>query len=387
MALVAVVCGTGCASAPRRSTNTRPVANIDSPKDGTPCVPGERMALVGSARDAQNPDAQLQYQWDIDALSGKSMRRRVQSLRGRTVSFLPTSGTARAFEVRLVVSDPARLRDTAFVHLPVVGAASHPKTLATARPTAASKTLPVHRKPPAQRPAPATARQTSPAPASSTPASMNAVPAPPVATATPPLTSGTDPAPRTPQSTASDSVHAAVSTPDSAAKPAPGEGTYPLGPGDEVHVAIYAGGEKQEDFTGEVAPSGTLTSPLIGEIPVAGLTASEVSDRIRAILKREYFVDPQVMVSVKEFARKVFVSGEVKNPGGYSVEEGLTVMSVCTLAGGFTDFAALNHVKLLRTENGKMRTIDIDLSKVRRGKAPDLAVRAGDRIDVPHRRY
>ena len=85
--------------------------------------------------------------------------------------------------------------------------------------------------------------------------------------------------------------------------------------------------------------------------------------------------------------RKVFVSGEVKNPGGYSVQEGLTVLSACTLAGGFTDYASLKRVKLLRTENGRMRTIDIDLSKVRRGKSPDISVMAGDRIDVPHRRY
>ncbi|TMQ68888.1 MAG: hypothetical protein E6K80_13480 [Candidatus Eisenbacteria bacterium] len=81
------------------------------------------------------------------------------------------------------------------------------------------------------------------------------------------------------------------------------------------------------------------------------------------------------------------MSGEVKNPGGYSVQEGLTVLSVCTLAGGFTDYAAPNRVKLLRTENGRIRTIEIDLSKVRRGRTPDLAVMAGDHIDVPHRRY
>ena len=174
---------------------------------------------------------------------------------------------------------------------------------------------------------------------------------------------------------------------DPGAAPSPDQSTYPLGPGDKVHVAIYAGGEKQEDFTADVSPAGTLTAPLIGEIPVHGVTAFEVSNRIRQILARDYFVDPQVLVSVNEYARKVFVSGEVKNPGGYSVQEGLTVLSVCTLAGGFTDYAAPNRVKLLRTENGKMRTIEIDLSKVRRGKTPDLAVMAGDHIDVPHRRY
>ena len=165
------------------------------------------------------------------------------------------------------------------------------------------------------------------------------------------------------------------------------ESMYPLGPGDKVHITVYAGGEKQQEFEADVSPAGTLTAPLVGEIPVRGVTAFEVSNRMRAILSRDYFVDPQVLVTVNEYARKVFVSGEVKNPGGYSVQEGLTVLSACTLAGGFTDYAAPNRVKVLRTERGKTRTIEIDLSKVRRGKAPDVAVMAGDHIDVPHRRY
>ena len=173
--------------------------------------------------------------------------------------------------------------------------------------------------------------------------------------------------------------------------PAAGAGSetasYPLGPGDEVHVVIYAGGEKQEDFSAIVSPAGTLTCPLMGEIPVGGATASEVSNRMRAILSRDFFVDPQVLVSIKERARKIFVSGEVRNPGAYDVQEGLTVLSACTVAGGFTDYAALNRVKVIRSDKGKTKTIPVDLSKVRKGRTPDLAVMAGDRIDVPHRRY
>jgi protein involved in polysaccharide export with SLBB domain len=161
----------------------------------------------------------------------------------------------------------------------------------------------------------------------------------------------------------------------------------PLQPGDVVEVEIYAGGEKQEDFTVEVSRSGTLTCPLVGEIPVGGVSANELSTRLRTILARDFFVDPQVLVTVKEYPRKIFVSGEVKNPGAYSIQDGLTVMSACTIAGGFTDYAALNRVRVLRTERGTPRTIEVDLSKVRRGKAPDVALVAGDRVDVPHRRY
>jgi len=164
-------------------------------------------------------------------------------------------------------------------------------------------------------------------------------------------------------------------------------GAIPLGPGDVVSVEVYAGGEKQEDFTVEVSRAGTLTCPLVGEIPVAGTSAFELGSRLRAILARDFFVDPQVLVTVKEYPRKIFVSGEVRNPGAYSLQEGLTVMSACTIAGGFTDYAALNRVRVMRSEKGTSRTIEVDLAKVRRGKAPDVAIMAGDRIDVPHRRY
>lgn len=161
----------------------------------------------------------------------------------------------------------------------------------------------------------------------------------------------------------------------------------PLGPGDQVEIEIYAGGEKQEDFTAEVSRAGTLTCPLVGEIPVAGKSSNELATQIRTILARDYFVDPQVLVTVKEYARKIYVSGEVKHPGAYDLQEGLTVMSACTIAGGFTDYAALNRVRVMRTNQGASRTIEVDLGKVRRGKAPDVAIMAGDRIDVPHRRY
>ena len=284
----------GVNPAPARTPNTPPRASIASPRDNSSYVVGTMVSLMGTATDAEDRDARLTYQWDVDAVRDGATPVRVLSFKGKNATFVPeqTEQVGTRYEIRLVVTDSGALRDTAAVRL-VPG------------------------------PVPARAEESS----------------------------------------------------------------YPLGSGDRVHVAIYAGGEKQEDFTGEVSPSGTLTSPLIGEIPVRGITAFEVSNHMREILSRDFFVDPQVLVSVNNFARKVFVSGEVKNPGGYSVQEGLTVLSACTLAGGFTDYASLKRVKLLRTENGRMRTIDIDLSKVRRGKSPDISVMAGDRIDVPHRRY
>ena len=64
---------------------------------------------------------------------------------------------------------------------------------------------------------------------------------------------------------------------------------YSLGPGDLLQIVVYAGGEKQVDFTGNVSALGTITSPLLGEVKVAGLTTYEVERSMRERL-RKYFL-------------------------------------------------------------------------------------------------
>jgi protein involved in polysaccharide export with SLBB domain len=91
--------------------------------------------------------------------------------------------------------------------------------------------------------------------------------------------------------------------------------------GDILQVTVFAGGEKQEDFTATIVATGTITCPLLGETKVAGLTPEEIARQLRAMLARDYFVDPQVLVSVKEHGGQVYVTGEVKQPGAYGVRE------------------------------------------------------------------
>jgi polysaccharide export outer membrane protein len=162
---------------------------------------------------------------------------------------------------------------------------------------------------------------------------------------------------------------------------------YNLGPGDLVQITVYAGGEKQVDFTGYVSALGTITSPLIGEFKVSGMTTYEAERTMREVLARDYYVDPQVLVTVKEYGGQIFVMGAVKKPGAYGLQERMTVLGACLAAEGFTDFASPRRVKVTRTENGRQRTIKIDLIKVREGKKEDLALQRGDRIEVPRRRF
>ena len=163
--------------------------------------------------------------------------------------------------------------------------------------------------------------------------------------------------------------------------------SYPIGPGDILQVTIFAGGDKQEDFIAGVSAKGTMVSPLIGEVELGGLTASEAAGKITGILARDFFINPQVLVTLKESGKKVYISGEVRKPGAYSIQEGLTAMNACILAGGFTEYASAGRVEVTRMENGKQKIIQINLDKVQAGKAEDLALQAGDRIRVPQRLF
>jgi polysaccharide export outer membrane protein len=161
--------------------------------------------------------------------------------------------------------------------------------------------------------------------------------------------------------------------------------TYVVGPGDVLQIMIYAAGERRDDYTVPVSPVGAITVPLIGDLRVAGLTTPDIARRMKTVLGRDYYVNPQVLVLVREFGGRVYMLGEVRRPGIYPMGESVTLMTVVETAGGLTDFAAPRHVKLTRMQNGRPIRVDIDLVRIRQGRAPDVPLQNGDRIEVGQR--
>ncbi len=80
---------------------------------------------------------------------------------------------------------------------------------------------------------------------------------------------------------------------------------------------------------------------------------------------------------------KIYVEGEVKKPGVYNFQVGLTAMNACIMAGGFDKFAAPNRTKIIRKNKENQEIIKINLDQVREGKIPDTELKPGDRIFVP----
>lgn len=121
---------------------------------------------------------------------------------------------------------------------------------------------------------------------------------------------------------------------------------FTLGPEDVLKVTVW----KSPDLSGEVTvrPDGTITLPLIGDVPAVGLTANVLAKRISERLT-EYVSSPVVTVQVKEVnSYFIYVLGTVVRPGKYPLKSYANVMQGISLAGGFAPFANKNKIKVLR---------------------------------------
>lgn len=92
---------------------------------------------------------------------------------------------------------------------------------------------------------------------------------------------------------------------------------YQVGGGDVLEVKVF--GEPELDRVVRVSADGVISLPLIGRVNVNGLTPLQVADRVTVLFGKDYLVNPQVTVYVKEYVSKqVQILGAVKAPGMYN---------------------------------------------------------------------
>lgn len=266
---------------------------------------------------------------------------------------------------------------------------------------------------------------------------------------------------------------------------------YQIGQNDVLTLTIYAGGELQYGSGASgltVSSNGTINAPFVGIFRAQGLTTDQLQKMLTFALAKDYFVNPEVDISIKEYhslhyyisgavkkpglyktttettlleliakaegllpergnlayimrpstnedteknetgeqsslkdpikidlqklldegdmtvnlvlrpgdlvyvplkaslnlaESKIYVEGEVKRPGIYDYQPGMTAMSATIIAGGFDRFAAPNRTRIIRQKEGQIEIIKINLSRVREGKIPDVELKPGDRVYVP----
>lgn len=166
-------------------------------------------------------------------------------------------------------------------------------------------------------------------------------------------------------------------------------GETKIGAGTTIALRLLVPAADAANVTGEyvVSDAGTVRLPYLDqELAAAGLTPSELAARIeKAWVGAEIYSAPRLMVQriggVGDPEQSVFVSGEIRN-GGAEVpfKAGLRLLHAITRSGGFTEFAKVKNVKILR---GGKTLGPFDMSRIDATHTNNPLLEPDDQIIVP----
>jgi polysaccharide export outer membrane protein len=133
------------------------------------------------------------------------------------------------------------------------------------------------------------------------------------------------------------SLAPALSAAQDAPRP-PASPTYLIGPADVLKIQVFEEASLSGNYS--VDSDGTISFPFLNRVPVRGKTLSEVESVITAGLRADYVRRAQVSVEIAQYrSRSIYVMGEVKAPGKYTIEGQATLLEVIAKAGSFTPSA------------------------------------------------
>jgi len=183
----------------------------------------------------------------------------------------------------------------------------------------------------------------------------------------------------------SDQPKAADNKADKPPETAQGTGAAPdyvIGSDDVLHISVWKEPDMSEQLP--VRPDGKISMPLLNDVQAAGLTPLQLKDSITEKLKK-YMADPHVTVVVLAMnSRRIFVTGEVVHSGPITLLPHMTVLQALAQAG-FTQFANIKAIYLLRTDNGKQEKLPFNYKEVVKGNHPEenILLKPGDTLVVP----
>lgn len=163
---------------------------------------------------------------------------------------------------------------------------------------------------------------------------------------------------------------------------------YVLQPLDLLQMRVYQ--EPSMDREVRISRENAVMLPLIGRVDLAGRTVREAEQLITELYNRDYLVNPQINITVIEYARRtVNVLGSVTTPGEvqFPREEGLTLLDAISRAGGFTRLADRRRIKLTRTQgDGTTATFVVNADDIIQGSSSQTwKLQTNDIIFVPER--
>jgi len=155
---------------------------------------------------------------------------------------------------------------------------------------------------------------------------------------------------------------------------------YILGPGD--NLIIYLWGRVETEYNLTIDRQGKLVVPKVGEIIAWGMTLEEFQKRIQQKLS-DVYTDFKVSISLGKIRSiRIYLTGEVKRPGAYTVSSLTTLFNALYLAGGPNKRGSMRNIRLLR--NNRIETsLDLYQFLLKGDSRGDVRLSSGDAIFIP----
>ncbi len=163
------------------------------------------------------------------------------------------------------------------------------------------------------------------------------------------------------------------------------DSAYVLQKNDEIRITVFG----EDDLTTEtrISKTGNIAFPLLGSLKIDGMSIDQATAEIRRLLDKDYIVNPQVRITLLEYAKqRITILGQVKDPGEMEipVEGGLDLLGAVAMAGGFTRIADPGRVTVRRNINGKDVVLKVNAKDLERNdNVKPFLVLPGDTITVP----
>jgi polysaccharide biosynthesis/export protein len=156
---------------------------------------------------------------------------------------------------------------------------------------------------------------------------------------------------------------------------------YKVGPLDVLEISVFKVPDLSKNV--QVADTGTINLPLVGEIRAADRTAQDIEHDLTTQLSGKYLRNPQVTVYVREYnSQRATIEGAVKRPGVYPIKGRTSLLQFIAMAESLDRDVASGEVAIFRVINGKRHAAKYDVEEIRKGAAPDPNVEQGDVIVV-----
>lgn len=163
-------------------------------------------------------------------------------------------------------------------------------------------------------------------------------------------------------------------------------GEYRIGPRDLLEVKVLELPELNVER--RVGDTGVINLPMLGDVPLGGLTATEAADRLESILTAKYVNRANVTIVIKEFTNKpISVLGAVQKPGSLNVSGKWDLLQAISAAGGLGPNAGRKIYVLRRSENGLTDRLEIATDDLFVNPDPkwNVTIYPSDVINIPSR--